>query len=133
MARRSHDDALGMTGAETMIGTGVNVRGNLNSDSDIAIDGTLEGSVKAAGNVSIGVNADVTGDIVATNVTVAGRLRGNITAQGEASIWATGNVTGDIRAGGLAIASGAVFIGRSIMEAQPHLTPEADPEPAGEE
>jgi cytoskeletal protein CcmA (bactofilin family) len=72
MARRTHDDALGVAGADTVIGTGVTVTGDVSSESDIVIDGTLRGSVKAGGNVTIGVNAQVNGNVAGTNVTVAG-------------------------------------------------------------
>jgi cytoskeletal protein CcmA (bactofilin family) len=41
MARKSHDDAFGAAGAETIIGSGVKVKGELNSESDIMIDGML--------------------------------------------------------------------------------------------
>lgn len=131
MARRTHEDALGVTGAETVIGTGVVVQGNLNSEADIIIDGQLTGDIKTEGNVTIGVNAQIHANIQATNVSVAGNLTGNITASGEASIGETGTVKGDIRASGIAITSGGAFIGRSIMKPPPRLEPEPDitPEP----
>jgi cytoskeletal protein CcmA (bactofilin family) len=116
MARRTHDDALGVAGAETIIGTGVTVRGNLASESDITIDGLLTGDIKTQGDVTVGVNAQIEANIEATNVTVAGSLKGDVTASGEATIRETGQVKGDIRAAGLAIASGGIFIGRSIMK-----------------
>jgi cytoskeletal protein CcmA (bactofilin family) len=125
MARKTHDDALGVAGADTVIGTGVVVRGNLSSESDIVVDGLLDGDLKAAGNVTIGINATVTGNVVATNVTVAGQLNGNVTAEGEASIRETGQVKGDIQCLSIAIASGGIFIGRSIMTEPPQLRPEA--------
>ena len=121
MARRSHNDALGVTGADTIIGTGVTVSGDLASDGDIIIDGTLHGSIKTDGNVTLGVNAHITADIHATNVTVSGRLKGNITAAGEAVIRETGHVEGNIRATGLAITPGAVFMGQSVMDTPPSL------------
>jgi len=124
MARKSHDDALGVAGAETVIGTGVIVVGNLASDSDIAIDGNLDGNIKAGGNVTIGINANVKGDVEGTNVSVAGNLTGNIKADGEASILETGHVKGNIRASGLAITSGGIFNGRSLMEVSSHLAPD---------
>lgn len=125
MARRTHEDALGVTGAETVIGTGVIVRGNLESESDIVIDGTLEGQIKTAGNVTLGINAIVKADIQGANITIAGSLKGNINAEGETVIRETGHVEGDIRCLGLSIASGGVFSGRSIMEAPPRLDPDA--------
>lgn len=126
MARRTHEDALGVTGAETVIGTGVTVHGNLESESDIVIDGTLDGQIKTTGNVTLGINAVVKADIQAANVTIAGSLKGNITAEGETAIRETGHVEGDIRCLGLAISSGGVFSGRIIMEAPPRLNPDAD-------
>ncbi|HEY6736304.1 MAG TPA: polymer-forming cytoskeletal protein [Candidatus Saccharimonadia bacterium] len=131
MARKIHEDALGVAGAETIIGTGVKLKGNLITESDLVIDGRLEGNITAAGNVSVGVNAHITGDISGVNVSVAGELHGNISAQNEASILATGQVRGNISAGGLAIASGGIFIGQSQMEAPGTTEPTTEPE-AGE-
>ena len=127
MARRTHDDALGVAGAETVIGTGVTVHGNLTSESDIVIDGNLDGQIKTAGNVTLGINAVVKANVQAANVTIAGSLKGNINAEGETTILETGHVDGDIHSIGLAISSGGVFSGRSIMEAPPRLG--QDPEP----
>jgi cytoskeletal protein CcmA (bactofilin family) len=124
MARKSHEDALGVTGAETIIGTGVVVKGNLASESDIIIDGTLTGHLKAGGNVTLGVNASVKGDVTAVNITVAGNLTGNIAAEGETTIRETGQVQGDITTTSLAVSPGAIFIGRSLMQAPPRLAQE---------
>lgn len=115
MARKMHDDALGVAGAETVIGSGVKLKGNIASDADIVIDGQLEGNIIANGNVSVGINARIAGNISGADVAIAGELTGNITALGEASILPTGQVRGDITAGGLAITSGAIFVGHSQM------------------
>jgi cytoskeletal protein CcmA (bactofilin family) len=133
MARKAHEDALGVAGAETVIGTGVVVHGNLESQSDITIDGTLDGIIKAEGNVTIGINAVIKGDVSATNVTVAGNLHGDITATDEASILESGQVKGNIKSSGLSISPGGVFIGRSIMEQPPSLSPEVPDDPQPEE
>jgi len=113
MARKTHDDAFGAAGAETMIGAGVTVHGNLVSESDVTIDGQLEGDVTATGDVTVGVSARVKGNVHGTNVTVLGHLKGNIVARGEASIRETGQVEGDITSAGIAINSGGIFVGRS--------------------
>jgi cytoskeletal protein CcmA (bactofilin family) len=133
MARKTHEDAFGVAGAETIIGTGVVVHGDLTSQSDITIDGFLKGKIKTEGNLTLGVNAQVTANIEATNVVVAGSLEGNITARGETTIRETGQVKGDITSLGLAISSGGVFIGRSLMESPPQLeqsVAQTDPESA---
>jgi cytoskeletal protein CcmA (bactofilin family) len=116
MPRKSHEDVLGVIGAETVIGTGVVVRGNLTGSADIIVDGNLDGNISTTGDVTIGMNAQVKANVNAANVTVAGNLIGDITATGQASIRETGNVQGDIRSSGLAITTGGIFVGRSIME-----------------
>jgi cytoskeletal protein CcmA (bactofilin family) len=121
MARRTHDDAFGVAGADTVIGTGVEVHGNLSSESDIIVDGVLEGSIKAGGNVTLGVNAVVKGNIEATNITVSGQLHGNVVTTDDLTIRETGQLKGDIKVGGLTVMSGAIFIGRSVMQAAPQL------------
>ena len=113
MARRTHDDALGVTGAETIIGAGVVVHGDLKSESDVSVDGQLEGSISTTADVTIGVNATIKASIEGENITVAGHVTGNIRANGEATIRETGQVDGDITAAGIAINSGGIFVGRS--------------------
>lgn len=119
MARR--DDILGVNGAETVIGAGVVVEGDLTSEGDILIDGTFTGQVKARGDVTLGANAKVIGNLSARNVTVTGWLSGNITADGEAAIGNTGHVSGDITCITLSVSSGGVFLGRSKMQDAPTL------------
>lgn len=119
MARK--DDALGVTGAETLIGAGVIMEGTLESEGDIAIDGTFTGTVTAKGDVTLGVNAVVTGNVTGNNVTVAGKLMGNVTAIGEASLRESSNLSGDITCMSLSVLSGAVFLGRSAMQPAPTL------------
>lgn len=116
MARR--DDVLGVTGADTVIGAGVTVHGDLGSEGDMVIDGTMRGTLKVVGNLTIGVNAHIKASVEALNITIAGTLEGNIICGGEVSIRETGQVTGDITAAGLAITSGGVFSGRSIIHKQ---------------
>lgn len=113
MARK--DDALGVHGADTVIGPGVTVNGKLHSEGDIVIDGTLKGEVKAVGTVTIGGNAEVTGPINAATASVGGSVTGNIKTLGETVILATGQVAGDISSAGLAIEAGGVFNGTSSI------------------
>jgi cytoskeletal protein CcmA (bactofilin family) len=116
MARKTHDDALGVTGAETIIGSGVTVHGELNSESDVMIDGHVDGNITTTGDITIGVNAEVTATLTGANIMIAGHLTGNIHASSEANIKETGRVDGDITSIGLSISSGGIFIGRSRMK-----------------
>jgi len=119
MARRA--DILGVSGAETVIGAGVVVEGDLTSEGDILIDGTFTGQVQTRGDITLGANAKVTGNLSARNITVTGWLSGNITADGEAAIGNTGHVSGDITCASLSVSSGGVFLGRCKMQDAPTL------------
>lgn len=110
------DDILGVSSADTVIGSGVKVKGNLISEGDVVVDGLMSGNIKAGGNITLGVNAHVLGDVIGQNVRVAGTLNGNISASESTSITETGEVAGDIATTILNVESGALFIGTSKMK-----------------
>jgi cytoskeletal protein CcmA (bactofilin family) len=119
MARRT--DALGVTGADTVIGPGVVVSGELHSEGDVFIDGIVTGDIKAVGDVTLGVNAVIVANITAHNVVIGGALTGNIHALGETSITESGQVRGDIDSVGLSISNGGQFEGRNKLVSAPQL------------
>lgn len=103
------------TGADTIVGAGVKIKGDLNSDGDIIIDGTVTGDIKAGGSVSLGVNAIVKANVSARSASVAGQLKGNITATDTTVVLATGKVTGNIKTDNIAVELGGIVIGTISM------------------
>lgn len=114
MAKKT--DVFNVSSIDTVIGSGVRLKGNVSSEGDIAIDGTLVGNIKSGGHVSIGVNGHITGSIHATSAAIGGYVEGNVTAGDSTSIGESGQVHGDIDTGRLEIAMGGVFIGASKMK-----------------
>jgi cytoskeletal protein CcmA (bactofilin family) len=108
-------DLIGIDSADTVIGSGVKLKGNLVTDGDIVIDGSLQGNINAHGNVTIGVNARITGNISGRNIAIAGNLQGNIKAIEQTSISETGGVTGDINTKSISIGAGAIISGSISM------------------
>ncbi len=115
MAKKT--DAFAGSGGETIIGSTVKLKGNLNTDGDIAIDGRMVGNIKSGGNVVIGVNAHVAGDVSASSIVVGGRLDGHVKVQDTATVQSTGQVHGNIDCVRLEVALGGLFIGISRMKA----------------
>lgn len=101
--------------AETIVGTSVKLKGNLKSDGDITIDGSLNGEIKTKGIVAIGPNAHVIASIRAKRITISGTVQGNVEAIEQLSITESGRVYGDIITNILSIAPGAIFTGKSSM------------------
>ena len=114
------ESVIGITGNETIIGSGVRVRGNLTSEHDIIIDGNLVGNVKTKGAINVGVNANIKGNLVARDISVSGQVEGDLKVASQATIHATGRVQGNIASGNLAIDSGGVFVGSSVMTMTDH-------------
>jgi len=100
---------------ETVIGSNVTVKGTFISQGSLRIDGVVEGSIEAKGNVIVGEGAKVLASITANHVSVAGQVKGNITAAGRLEITSKGRVWGDITAALLAVDEGGVLSGRSQL------------------
>jgi cytoskeletal protein CcmA (bactofilin family) len=120
---------------ETVIGASANVRGTIQSDGGVRVDGIFEGLIETAGNVVVGPAARVVADITARNVTVAGAVKGNIDANGRLEILSTGAVYGDVVVEVVMIDPGGQFQGVSRMRglAHPALAAPVDPPPAERE
>lgn len=101
---------------ETVIGANVLVKGSFVSQGSLRIDGIVEGTIEAKGNVIVGEGARVVADITAYHVSVAGQVKGNISASGRLEITAKGRVWGDIVAASLAVDEGGVLSGRSQLK-----------------
>lgn len=101
--------------AETVVGTSVKLKGNLKSDGDITVDGSVNGEIKTKGTVTIGPNANIIANVHAKNVNVAGTVQGNVVATDRLNLSESGRVYGDISANILSISAGALFSGKSTM------------------
>ncbi len=98
-----------------MIGPGTQIRGDIETNGDIRIDGNIEGNVASKGKIVIGNNGFVKGEIKCSNAEVAGSLNGKIDVAELLSLKASSKINGDIKSGKLSIEPGAVFTGTCTM------------------
>jgi cytoskeletal protein CcmA (bactofilin family) len=108
------------------IGPSITIRGDLQADEDLILEGRVDGHVEVA-NHSLTIGADthhVQAELKAREVTVLGRVVGNVLAKERVEIASTGRVDGAVVVPRLVIREGAVVNGRITMGA-----PE---QPAGE-
>lgn len=85
------------------------LKGDITSDADIRIDGTLEGSISTSGKVVIGKSGMVKGKINCANADVEGRFEGELKVEQILSLKNTAVVEGDVEVGKLAVEPGAAF------------------------
>jgi len=98
--------------AASLIAENVTINGDLASDGDVQLDGTLTGDLRV-GRLTIGESGRVEGAIEAEAVDIRGRVIGSVTAK-TVRLYATAHVDGDITHAELAIDAGASFQGRSL-------------------
>jgi cytoskeletal protein CcmA (bactofilin family) len=112
---------------DTLIGLGVAVEGELETEGDIQINGWFKGDVATSGDVIIGDHAEVKANVSGNNIYVAGSVHGNLLATEKIEIYETGRVTGNVEAHGLVIEPGGLLTGKSIMKAEEVEQPDAAP------
>tara|TARA_B100000212_G_C27148074_1_gene436271 strand:- start:19 stop:435 length:417 start_codon:yes stop_codon:yes gene_type:complete len=100
-----------------MIGVGTIITGDVNSNGDLRIDGTLKGSVATEGKVVLGKNGVIEGDVVCNNADIAGEIKAKITVSQLLTLKSTAKLKGDIITNKLSIEPGAVFSGSCSMGA----------------
>lgn len=105
----------GGSAGTTVIAEGVRVDGNFAGESDMVIDGMVQGTITTGQSVTIGKTADIQANIKAGSVTVGGSVKGNIQAKDRLELMSGSHVDGDVSAKVLVIAEGAVLNGKCTM------------------
>lgn len=98
-----------------LIGAGTKIKGNIQSEGDIRIDGTLIGTITSKGKVVVGSTGTVEGEITCENADISGTVKIKITVSNILLLKPTAKLTGDIVTSKLAIESGATFTGTCSM------------------
>ena len=94
---------------------GTEIKGTFNSDSNLRVDGKIEGSVDITGKLVLGVNGYIEGDIVCENAEVEGTFKGNIKVRSFLSLKSTAKILGDIYTQKISVEPGAIFTGNCVM------------------
>ncbi len=103
------------TPSVNIIGAGTVIEGDIKSDGDIRIDGTLNGSLNTKGKLVLGTTGMVDGEVSCRNADISGTINGKIKVAELLSLKATSKLTGDITTNKLNIEPGANFSGLCAM------------------
>ena len=85
-----------------MIGEGVTINGNIKSDNEVIIQGSVEGDIQC-NSITIDNSGNLKGKIKAENMTVKGKVEGEININNLLEIKSKGNASGKIFYGGIQI------------------------------
>jgi cytoskeletal protein CcmA (bactofilin family) len=111
---KSKTDVLGETPGGTstsLIGAGTSMKGDITSNGDLRIDGTLVGNIHCSAKVVIGANGVVQGDINGQQADIMGKVSGTITVKDLLQLKGGSQLNGNIQAAKLQIEPTASFNG----------------------
>lgn len=103
------------TPSVNLIGAGTVIQGDVTTNGDIRIDGSLTGSLNVKGKLVIGVSGNIDGEVICQNADISGTLKGKISVTGLLALKASAKLTGDIITSKIAVEPGAVFSGSCSM------------------
>jgi cytoskeletal protein CcmA (bactofilin family) len=98
-----------------LISNGTDITGDIKSNGDIRIDGTLKGNLITKGKVVIGQTGKVNGEVICKNSEVSGIVEGKISVNQLLNLKASSRIIGDITTSKLSVEPGAVFSGNCKM------------------
>lgn len=101
--------------SNNIIGKGTLIKGNVETTSNIRLEGKLVGDLKTKAKLALGENALVEGNIYAQNAEIAGTVSGHVEVFDLLILKASAKIKGDIQTSKLIIESGAHFNGSCKM------------------
>ncbi len=106
------------SGAVSTIASGTTVNGDMESDSDMRIDGNIIGNVYCKSKIVLGESGIVQGDLHAANADILGTVNGNVIAKDLLCLKAKCTVNGNVNTKRLQIEPNATFNGQCKMTSE---------------
>jgi cytoskeletal protein CcmA (bactofilin family) len=106
----------------SVIGRGTVVRGSVRGSGSLEILGRVEGDVSVTGDISLGEDAAVKGNVSGVSVTVAGAVQGDVRGSEAVTLERGARVVGDLTAPRVGVMTGALVKGFVRTDGEPPLT-----------
>ena len=117
----------------SIVGTGMTVEGDCETDGSLLIEGTIRGDVRAGKSVVIGKDGLLEGTIYTQDAVIAGRVLGAVYAESHLELQATSQVSGEIQARRMRVEDGAALQGQvAVGEGSVKSAPKPGPAPSSE-
>ena len=105
------------SGSTTIIGNGTTIMGDIKSNGDIRIDGTLNGNITTQSKLIVGTEGVIKGDISCQDADILGNVSGDFRVNGLLQLRGQCLVHGNLYAGRLEVEPTATFNGSCHMGA----------------
>jgi cytoskeletal protein CcmA (bactofilin family) len=105
------------TASINLIGNGTSIIGDITSNGDVRIDGTLKGNISINGKLVVGSTGKIEGNVACQNADISGEIHGKVEISELLSLKASSKLMGDIITGKISIEPNATFTGTCNMGA----------------
>ncbi len=109
----------------SIIGPGMSVVGDCETDGTLRIEGRVEGTIRAGKAVVVGKEGVVEGHVFTQDAILAGRIAGTVHAASRLEVQATARIDGEVHARRMQLEEGAVINGTLSMGEKAVAEPDA--------
>ena len=99
----------------SIIGPGMKVVGDCDSDGAIRVEGAVQGNIRAGKAVVVGKDGVVEGDIFTQDAVLAGTVKGTVRAESRLEVQASCRLSGEVIAVRMQLEEGALLNGTIQM------------------
>ena len=103
-------------GFDTLIGSNAAFQGLLETSGLLRIDGKFKGDINVDGNIIVGKEGKIIGNVTTANIEISGIVEGNVIASEQLKIYDTGKLFGDIEVSSFVVEEKAIFDGKCKMK-----------------
>jgi cytoskeletal protein CcmA (bactofilin family) len=109
-------EKLVQSSERNVISKNTSIKGDIISEGDFRVEGTVEGTIQTAGRVIIGISGNVKGKITCNNADIDGKFSGELLVNNLLTLKATAQISGDVVISKLSIEPGAEFNATCAMK-----------------
>ncbi len=115
MARDRDNNPTAPESVISIIGPGMTIVGDCETDGTVRVEGTVKGSISAGKAVVVGRQGHVSGDINTQDAVISGRVDGRLSAASRLELQATCHIEGEVHTRRMQLEEGAVLNGTVHM------------------
>ena len=116
--RRQGDTQQPGIDAYSVLDAQIVIRGDIETEGTLRVDGRLEGNVTRAAAVVVGTTGVIVGNVSAAEMVICGSIQGNIEVERRVELESTANVVGDLTAATILVHEGGTVRGPLVVRSQ---------------
>jgi len=105
---------------DLIIGQNSIIRGDVDCNGSIRVDGKIFGDLTSSGNVIVSESASITGNITCFDIEIYGKCCGDVSVKGKINLHQHSQLTGDIKCSSFNTEDGSKFSGQCNID--PNVT-----------